>query len=117
MSTAPTPTSTLPLDTQPSTGPNTADHQVITAQLASARIDPLNGPEDWIAWSIQLTDLLWSQGLTGYIDGTEIRPDARNEDALKKWTTLDRITLIAIRSQVSKKVLTIIRSETTSQGA
>ena len=93
--------------------------------VTRAKIEPLNGVEDWSIWSVQMEDLLWETSLWKYVNGSEKRPTvadgetvtAGKQAQLDTWDQKDRSALGAIRMRVGKHAMKLIRNSRTSRDA
>lgn len=81
----------------------------------SYRIEALKGAENYLAWRVQMADILVNQDLMKYADGTSTVP--ADAALAETWNTKDRKALTSIRLRVSSSMISHIMGATTSKDA
>lgn len=81
---------------------------------SSYRIPPLTGPENYLTWRIQISDILHELGLWDYVSGTNDKPKRGDSS---DWQIKDRRALTTIRLRVSNDMMFHILSAETSKQA
>ena len=81
---------------------------------SSYRIPPLSGPENYLTWRIQITDILYELGLYDYVSGTKEKPKRGDTT---EWDSADRRALTTIRLRISNNMMMHVLSAETSKQA
>lgn len=73
-------------------------------------MDKLDGSSNWMTWKFQMKHLLLGKGLWGYVDGSDVLPNAANEEERKAFTRRTQMAVSTIVMGISTAQLYLVTS-------
>ena len=83
-----------------STGSGVVQNGIIRGAISTFKIDSLK-EGNWLAWQNRMTSILKLQKVYGLVDGTVVKPDTNDPQAVEAWEEKDLVAQVLIKNNLS----------------